>query len=168
LPSELDKKCKGIGINKKHISQMTTLENSYCVPKTEEEFILLGYDRVPNFHIKGNRVYYAILDETDQWTRSVELYSNLGNLEWLTNEIPIQHFIDLVEDRISAWRLEEVGFIDHGTQFIGVFGSSHIHFTKSNGRVTVTPYDHGKGINAYITTFTELLTLIKFLTPPTK
>ena len=148
---------------------MTTLENSYCVP-TKEQWAQIqkiepkGYINFMGAFKKGN----VIMVEWDHIDVGNMILSNKKSDVHDRKEIPVQHFIDLVEDRISGWRLEEVGFVNHSTQYIGLFGSSHIHYTISNGHIRVTPFDGIKGINAYITTFTELLTLIKFLTPPTK
>ena len=139
---------------------MTTIDKVYCSPKTDEEWMsLLGY--IPS----------------DSCTRCV-YYEDFGMLEidseneHLVNfdgmsEIEVSKFLDLAHDRITPWMLEEVGFVNHSTQYIGLFGSSHIHYTISNGHIRATPFDGIKGINAYITTFTDLLTQIKFLTPPT-
>jgi hypothetical protein len=137
---------------------MTTLENSYTVPMTLDELVqcVPWLKDDPMAEDVAKCAFVAFGDGTI----AKEPRDGMA-------EIPVPKFIDLLNDRITPWRLEEVGFFDHVTQFIGLFGSSHIHFTKSSGSVTITPFDHGKGINVYPTTFTDLLTLIRSLTPNT-
>ena len=134
---------------------MTTLENSYCVPNNSQWVELIGY--VPNRDTAIYAVYDAemgILDADD------------GEVNYLT-EIPVQHFIDLVEDRVTPWRLRELDF-KMTSSYSMVNGEKQWMYWK--GTLTVTPdyASAGGGSPLYLKTFTDLLTLIKFLTPPTK
>jgi len=80
-------------------------------------------------------------------------------------EIPVQHFIDLVEDRITPWRLGEFGFeFAHGEWYLCFNDEDSIIMTEDGQFFIVSDQ---REIPIYHTTFTELLTLIKFLTPPT-
>ena len=92
---------------------MTTLENSYCVPKTEGEWIMLA-----PYYPQELRHYDSIKEWMHDFTRCghvnfMKFYPNLGvsaNNHGRT-EIPVQHFVDLVEDKITPWMLEEVNYV---------------------------------------------------------
>lgn len=149
---------------------MTTLDNSYCVPKTKEDWALLGRGESHNFAIKGDRAFYAYdIDEGDNPYRiAMILLKDIGNHDWLTNEIPVPHFLDLVHNRIAPWRLEEVGGeqSEDGNAWLIECGQIICVGFYSDGGVSVSIHYDYASIPAYITTFTDLLTLIKFLTPP--
>ena len=148
---------------------MTTLENSYCVPNNSQWVELTGY--VPNRDTAIYAVYDAemgILDACD------------GEVNYLT-EIPVQHFIDLVEDRITPWRLEEVSFRSTNPNdsasnvfFKRMSYMASVHVSYMDGKlhdISIEPYGSEEVASIdelNISTFTELLNLIKFLTPPTK
>ena len=144
---------------------MTTLENSYCVPRTVEEWSLCLNGDIPSMI---NQTHIAFF-------HAGELSSANENGFWWKDrkdgktEIPVPHFIDLLHDRIVPWRLEEIGFnnplgdtyklrLSHDwddvivTRMIRVIG----------GRVSV----NGDDVN--VATFADLLTLIRLLTPPSK
>ena len=140
---------------------MTTLENSYCVPRTVKEWVecvpWLNDDplaKPPNDISKCSFVAFA------DGTISKEPREGM-------TELPVHRFLDLLHDRIVPWRLEERGFnnpfddtytlrLEHDwdgiivTRVIRVIG----------GKVSV----NGDDVN--VTTFTDLLTLIRMLTPP--
>lgn len=130
---------------------MTTLENSYCVPRTVEEWDTFGLIR-----LTGHKVMWL----------GGEPSLVCGEFKERT-EIPVSRFFDLLHDRIVPWRLVEQGFnnpfgdtytlrLEHDwdgiivTRVVRVIG----------GKVSV----NGEDVN--VTTFTDLLTLIRMLTPP--
>ncbi len=134
----------------------TTLENSYCRPQNEAEWKLIGlYNPVQPFfveYIKGKKRYSSRPKSSK-------------------NEIPVQHFIDLVEDGICAWRLEEVGFVPTVLETC----NSH-HLKLDNGvmvEITEGLYVSAIEVNEDgeidhmlfqgVKTFTDLQTLIRFL-----
>lgn len=129
---------------------MTTLENSYCVPRDSE------WDKFGLINLNGN----IIIWRSGTWTLSDPTVPHGYK------EIPVQHFVDLVEDRISVWRLGEVGFdFAHGEWYLCFNDEDSIIMTEDGQFFIVSDQQE---IPLYITTFTDLLTLIKFLTPPTK
>jgi hypothetical protein len=142
---------------------MTTLQNSYTVPMTVEEWaqlvgiIPIGYrschqkDAVSYF-VHGNKGYVADFLPEDR------------------TEIPVSRFLDLLHDRITPWRLDEIGwnFVDCKVSY---------HEFKPNDKVTLSWSEKNKDAGVafeldddatwiYITTFTDLLALIRMLTPP--
>ena len=76
---------------------MKTLENTYCRPTTEAE-----WDLLPNRDLwcRNEDAVFGAIDFSKQKVSG-------------KTEIFVQHFIDLLEDRICKWRLEEVGFVSH-------------------------------------------------------
>lgn len=122
---------------------MRTLDNTYCRPTTEAEFNLVCPTRQ---YIEG-RVVFTVAGEP---MPHIEPY-------YLT-EIPVQQFIDLLEDRIVPWRLEEVGFEKAIEIYFYEIGISNIAFYPE-GRVTFGTPEQDFNIK----TFTDLLTLIRFL-----
>lgn len=83
-----------------------------------------------------------------------------------TAEVTEEQLDDLIHDRIAPWRLEEVGFKPWPTP-----NKPAMMRWENDAQYTVEVIGGGVYVNnaSYnITTFTELLTLIKFLTPPTK
>ena len=134
-------------------STQERLSESYCRPKTEDETERLmdasrscGFSWNVWIH-EGNWLYFVDGDE----------FNLSGELEGRT-EIHVQHFIDLLNDRIAPWRLEEDGFdIKDGiTYFETVAGSFRI---EPDGEVShiVT------GRTANVDTYTDLLTLIRLI-----
>jgi len=82
-------------------------------------------------------------------------------------EIPVSKFIDLLEDRIVGWRLEEIGFRDFPTfedKERWIFrlenGMNIVLFQDMITHLEVS-YNELNRLN--ISTFTELETLIRFL-----
>ena len=132
---------------------MTTLENSYCVPKTDEW-----------------RHFEKQSDDDDivmKWGGEI-ITASLSGMAFTCNkrkEIPVQHFIDLVEDRPSTWRIKEYQAskgVRDGFWNVFYISQSHLISVEQDGSFNLN------GRKVYLNTFTELLTLIKFLTPPTK
>ena len=75
--------------------------------------------------------------------------------------VSVPRFLDLMQDRIVPWRLEEVGFVHtvRGIYELNVNPQGHFTLEYCEGFVYVSA---GR---TSITTFTDLLTLIRFLTP---
>ena len=131
---------------------MKTLENTYCRPTTEAE-----WDLLPNRDLwcRNENAVFGAIDFSKQKVSG-------------KTEIPVQQFIDLIEDRIVPWRLEEVGFeyneyrgkvLSELSKYITTENENHcIDFDPNDGIVKVN-------LNGFegIKTFTDLLTLIRFL-----
>ena len=132
---------------------MTTLENSYCVPRAVEECKAL---RV--------KVIYKGTPICKSW-RGDLLAQYTDNDR---TEIPVPHFLDLLHDRIAGWRLEDAKFDKHP--------KDNKYALKCDGSSVIVDFEFGVDVFAYckpniilfpnITTFTDLLTLIRMLTPP--
>jgi hypothetical protein len=83
---------------------ITTLENSYCRPKSEAEWDLL----YPNATWLGK---YPSEHSHVCWLDGGKFLASWPNENADLTEIPVQHFIDLVSDTVNAkWRLLEYGF----------------------------------------------------------
>jgi len=144
---------------------MTTLENSYCVPTKEQ------WDKIQETEPKGyiNLIGYyqeddVIIVEWDHIDAGFMILSKKRSDVQDRKEISVQHFVDLVDDRISSWRLEEFGFNNKLELFVQGFNLTVAPSEKPYVYIEVS---HHADMDFNITTFTELLTLIKFLTPPT-
>lgn len=126
---------------------MTTLENSYCVPKGEEWDI---FGLIP---LTGHKVMWLGGEPS--------LVSGTFNDR---TEIPVSHFIDLLHDRIVPWRLEEVGFKPwpNSNTPASMLWENEAQYTIEV--IVESVYVNSASFN--ITTFTDLLTLIRMLTPP--
>jgi hypothetical protein len=142
---------------------MTTLENSYCVPRTVEEWDML--------YPKANWLGQYPCEHS-------HVYSSCGGHKYLASwpnddpnktEIPVSHFLDLLHDRIAWWRLEEVGFLedDDDTWCLNTESSQvRCYGDVIIDRIVLWPDYAEYSSNIYITTFTDLLTFIRMLTPP--
>ena len=121
---------------------MTTLDNTYCRPTTEAE-----WDLLPNRDLwcRNENAVFGAIDFSKQKVSG-------------KTEISVQQFIDLLEDRIVPWRLEEVGFEKAIEIYFYEIGISNIAFYPE-GRVTFGTPEQDFNIK----TFTDLLTLIRFL-----
>lgn len=136
---------------------MTTLENSYCVPRTVEEWDIFGLTP-----LTGHKVMWLGGEPT--------LVSGTFNDR---TEIPVPRFLDLMHDRIVPWKLEEIGFQSpvlakwkYELTLKHVWGEEpfkkpslrRIRFDKGEMSLDNQPINISK--------FTDLLSLIRFLTPP--
>jgi hypothetical protein len=132
---------------------MTTLQNSYTVPMTLEEWVQcvpwLSEDELA--HEIAKCAFVAFGDYT------VATKPRDGMVM-----VSVPRFLDLMNDSIVPWRLEEVGFIHSVRGIYELNVNPHGHFTLEycEGFVYVSA---GR---TSITTFTELLELIRMLTPP--
>ena len=135
---------------------MTRLDNSYCVPITDEEWAAIdALNPRIELRIKGKFVYTL----KEHGKRRLWLcHRKKGNAK----EIPVSRFLDMWHDRIVQWRLQEVGFVHSVRGIYELNVNPHGHFTLEycEGFVYVSA---GR---TSITTFTELLELIRMLTPP--
>lgn len=130
---------------------MKTLENTYCRPTTEAE-----WDLLPN---------------RDLWCRNEDAV--FGAIDFRKQkvsgktEIFVQHFIDLIEDKIVPWRLEEVGFkyIKDHTPFyeFSLSKVSNLSWAESTSKHGIALEIREEQIWFSINNFTDLLTLIRFL-----
>lgn len=88
------------------------------------------------------------------------------------DKIPVSHFIDLLQDRIAPWRLEEDGF-EYDYELIG-----RAEKTLENGYVVRCKFANGKHVMTSVSldksfkyefhygkvdTYTQLLTLIELI-----
>jgi hypothetical protein len=140
---------------------MTTLDNSFCRPTNEE----LGQIMTPlKMSADENHVLvaYTINGKKHKFYRRWVDVADIG-----LTEIPVSRFLDLYHDRITPWRLEDVGFdvtvLPYKNKIEGHY-QRHIMEVTETGQLI---FLNGKMMEG-ITTFTELLQQIKFLTPPQK
>lgn len=129
---------------------MTTIDNSYCVPRTVNERAMFPHLLTQeHFGVYCDKDYGVLCFDEGDW-----IHEN-------GTEIPVSRFLDILHDRIMPWRLEDAGFVDPfkttRRRFIAEFHT--IDVDEQN----VVRLDGGY---TYITTFTDLLTLIRMLTPP--
>ena len=153
----------------------TTLQNSYCVPKTEDEWAELGLK--PHVYAEKSAVFGSKDDPHNNGVAgpvNPHLLKAIGRVE-----IPAPKFLDLLHDRIAPWRLKEVGF-EKTESFFRLKDLGRYVLETDEYYIVVRFHEHGfttswSYINEYsdgtkyeLASFTDLLTLIKFLTPPTK
>lgn len=135
------------------------LSEVYCRPKTEEEWVdcIPWLNGDPMLSDIAKTSFFAFGDGT------ISKEPNEG-----INEIPVTHFIDLLQDKIVPWRLEEDGF-SHNTPMIEVasypMGNITVCFHEGNVSVILDPNDSPwhSHICKGCKTYTELLTLIKLI-----
>lgn len=130
---------------------MKTLENTYCRPTTEAE-----WDLLPNRDLwcRNEDAVFGAIDFSKQKVSG-------------KTEIFVQHFIDLLEDKIVPWRLEEVGFkyIKDHTPFyeFSLSKVSNLSWAESTSKHGIALEIREEQIWFSIHNFTDLLTLIRFL-----
>jgi hypothetical protein len=147
--------------------QMTTIDKVYCVPRTVEEWRLVAPYFADEVEYYGSIESWAI----DSVRCGNILLFQANSMLFISKdardrtEIPAPKFLDLLHDRMVPWRLEEIGFditkLPYRIEIKGQIDRHIIEVTET-GELT---FIHGKHMEG-ITTFTELLQLIKFLTPP--
>lgn len=120
------------------------LSEVYCRPKTDEW-----------------RHFEKLSDDDDiviKWGGEVitTTLKNLGSISKRKSEIPVTHFIDLLQDKIASWRLEEDGILGW-TYIRRGDGSIKWEVWVTDGYAEL----NGKELN--ITTYTGLLMLIKLI-----
>lgn len=136
---------------------MTTLENSYCRPKTEEEWEMI-YPNASWLGLYPSKESHVYFDGTGKYLASGP------NENTNRNEIPVQHFLDLLNDSIVPWRLEELNF-NPTSNYNTVSGKKQWMYWKEDLIITPEYASAGGGSRLYPSTFTDLLTLIRFLSP---
>lgn len=166
---------------------MTTLENSFAVLRTVEEWATVA----PLFPQESG--YYESVEE---WMADFVRcgHVNLLKFDSLLDigagthgraEISVPRFFDLLHDRIVPWRLVEVGFsksimeidgilfsIPYEQDYILKIGIVEVGVRIENDKFFAASLFIGNCAEQYfvlahgVTTFTDLLTLIRMLTPP--
>ena len=140
---------------------MTTLGNSYTVPMTLEEWVQC----VP--WLKDDPI-------AEDVAKCAFVAFGDGKIAKEPREgmvrLSVPRFLDLLHDRIVPWRLEEVGFVNlylnKNVWKLQFRLTSLVCNTEMN--ITSIEGECGEEIPLNITTFTDLLTLIRMLTPNTK
>jgi len=133
----------------------TELKDVYCVPKTDEEW---GQFKMWDESKIDAKDLFPCIIEIGNTKQCIQRGLNHENLIGRT-EIPVSKFIDLLEDRMVGWRLEEIGFVhevDVDFYILDLDDYRHIEWNSQEG----VAYDDSV-LN--IKTFTELETLIRFL-----
>jgi len=83
--------------------EITKLEEVYCVPDTDDELNHFGCSE--GVHIKWDEPSFKGHNGLSYHYKEVFGIDMNGR-----KQIPVQHFHDLLQDKIVPWRLEEVGF----------------------------------------------------------
>jgi hypothetical protein len=140
------------------------LSEVYCRPTNEAEWDLCLKVSSPNLNLKMS-VNYA-LGYVLTYKRKSSFFDNesKGKIQ-----IPVQHFIDLIEDKIVDWRLVEDGFvktlIDEDCDLYTLKNNNcdvciYIYY---DGTFEVWLQDEFTEIRMNVKTYTDLLTLIRLL-----
>ena len=136
-------------INPDSITEMKTLQNTYCKPTREAEWDLLP-DR--DLWCRNEGAVFGAIDFSKQ---------KVGGM----TEISVQHFIDLLEDRIVPWRIEELAFkeLAKGVWSWSDDGHQILISFEPELNVMLAYSDQGMIPVDGIQKFTDLLTIIRFL-----
>ena len=124
------------------------LVNSYCIPKSHEDWDAIypqakWLSQYPSSH---SHVFYV------DGGKYLASYPNENSSR---TQIPVQHFIDLIEDKIVAWRLEK----DELFTIAGIFAiTKEIDFDPRCNELSVCGITRKN-----VRTYSDLLTLIRFL-----
>ena len=143
---------------------MTTLNNSFCRPTNEEVCQIMT-----PLAISADENHVLIAFTVDG--KNYKFYRRWEDVkDDNRTEIPVTHFLDLYHDNIIPWRLEEVGFRTHPS-WPNIFDldidEQTIAVSFRNNKIEVEAItDEDSPLCLHILTFTELLTLIRMLTPP--
>lgn len=127
----------------------TKLSEVYCVPENEEDWELLGLLESKN---TNGYNYHDLSASVSMYDGKACLYEKSSNKK----EVAVQQFLDLLNDKIVDWRLEDIGFEKKGYKLY------------SNRVIDCLDDDVHMNINGVYTclnikTFTELKQIIKFL-----
>lgn len=125
----------------------TLLKDCYCLPENDDEWKLSGLKK-PEYNIP-----YGVF-ELDGKVFSTN--SHLLKAQGRT-KIPVSRFVDLLEDRIVGWRLEEI----HG--HVSNNGSYYWEFYRNRLEVEYSMIVRLNDELIYINTLTELEQQLKFL-----
>jgi hypothetical protein len=119
-------------------STIERLANAYCEPVTKEDWSALGFENVPKFSVKGQRVIYATKDTDERFAKDMDLKDSRG--EWLTDKISCAQFVDLIYDRIADWRLLEDGWTTYGHVEVD---TAYEYRCNNDALLTYVPYGEG-------------------------
>jgi hypothetical protein len=124
------------------------LSEVYCLPKGAKEWGMFGL-----IDIGTN---YAV------WSVDGKATVTDCNLPELFTQIPIQNFIDLIEDKIVAWRLVEDGF--EVSEYGYTFKSVYVHNPDPVTKIFVDVETENDAVPfTNVKTYSDLLTLIRLL-----
>ena len=138
-----------------NIETMTTIDEVYCVPRTVEERAMFPHLLTEeHFGVYFDKDYGELCFDKDEVH-----HRNL-------TEIPVPRFLDLLHDRIVPWRLEEIGFDISLRDYHKTVGSAIV--SAEDDEVVIWHVNQRIVIPIYITAFTDLMALIRMLTPPTE
>lgn len=137
------------------MKKITRIEDVYCVPKTEEDLNYFGCSK--GVHIKWSEPSFKGHSGLSYHYKEV-LGVDMGS----RTEIPVDQFLDLLNDKIADWRLLEVGFksVDGKFPYYSLRNNS-IELSWSKIGVAIEIGNEATWLK--ITTFTELLRQMKFL-----
>ena len=146
---------------------MKTLHNTYCKPNIEE------WEKITALLKSIEKYYWRKYDNDGNcFLHDDTVYLSNGTIgDWNTRtEIPVQHFIDLIEDKIVAWRLEEDGFgrmspdADRYEYEIDPANNRSL-MVKCDGEVWLSIFVFGNEVRhpCNVKTYTQLLTLIELI-----
>lgn len=141
---------------------MKTLDNTYCIPNIEE------WEKNISLLKSIEKYWWRKYDDGNCFLHDNTVYLSNGTIgDWNTRtEIPVQQFIDLIEDKICKWRLEEVGFMSAPCS-----GKTCYAFFVKESKVWVMEYEkvsiqNGNGQHVPfegIKTFTDIQKLIHLM-----
>ena len=139
------------------------LSEVYCRPKTDEWEEVLTWDE----HLTKSLPIVSWDWAMDGKCYPISRNENHHTLKDRT-EIPVTHFIDLLQDKIAQWRLEEDRLLWHSSinQYVISIGSKRYHVTSPpiSNTVKVDVWSGDISITADgCKTYTDLLTLIKLI-----
>jgi len=134
--------------------KITRIEDVYAVPKTEEEWKLFPV------RVRSDREI-CISSNSRCMTVRLGHCSSLG-----MTEIPVDQFLDLLNDKIAPWRLLEIGFekMDGKFPYYSLRDKKiELSWSEKTKHSGVALEIGDEAIWLDITTFTELLQMMKFL-----
>ena len=139
------------------------LSEVYCKPKSHEDWDAI-YPKATWMGQYPSSHSHVCYEDTGKYLAS---YPNENASR---TEIPVQHFIDLIEDKIVVWRLLEDGFVKGELDF-----REDYYLEDEEGLAVISVrIDAHKGVTIYqgsknsvtlygVKTYTDLLTLIRIL-----
>jgi hypothetical protein len=138
---------------------MKTLHNTYCKPNIEE------WEKITALLKSIEKYYWRKYDNDGNcFLHDDTVYLSNGTIgDWNTRtEIPVQHFIDLIEDKIVAWRLVEDGF--EVSEYGYTFKSVYVHNPDPVTKIFVDVETENDAVPfTNVKTYSDLLTLIRLL-----
>jgi len=137
------------------------LAESYCKPKTEEEWAAIAeHFTIDSWQKDFEKCGHVYFFQHFKGILSYAKYPILGR-----TEVPVSHFLDLRHDTIAPWRLEEDGFSSYpstGCYGITINDVIGVYIMFKFGDVEL--WVNGECLPMTgITTYTQLLTLIRLI-----